>query len=100
MKILVIYLNTTFNFHDFRLPPRFEICAFCGWGRGCLRGQDRYFITYVSGQPIGPIFSVQAPRHLKMGLIGCLVTSVRNYHSVLCEISEQPRPQLLIYFSS
>jgi hypothetical protein len=75
---------------------------FAGRG-GILRDLDWYYLTDVSGQPIGPIvFKGQAPRHLRMGPVGCPVpaTSVRNYHSMLCEISKERRPQILIYSSS
>ena len=44
-----------------------EICGFVG---GILCGLDWYFLTDVSGQPIGPIFKGQAPRHLRMVPVG------------------------------
>jgi hypothetical protein len=95
--------NITFNLHDFRRPPRCKWdLRFEGGGGRILRGLVWYFLTDVSGQPIGPIFKGQAPRHLRMGPVGCAVPakSVRNCHSTLCEISKVRKPQILIYASS
>ena len=60
---------------------------------GILLSLEWQFRTNVSGQPTGPIFKGQtdcpfhcrltAARPLKMGPIGCLETSLRNYHSTV-----------------
>jgi len=34
---------------------------------------------------------------LKMGLMGCPKTSVRKFHSLLCNIPEERRPHMMIW---
>ena len=55
-----------------------------------LRSIEWLFRTDVSGQPIDPIFKVQALT-LKMGPISCSETSVRNHHSTLRNIPKERR---------
>jgi len=40
--------------------------------------------------------SLQGSRHLKMGLIAYLETSVNNYHPSLCNIPEEYRPYIYL----
>jgi hypothetical protein len=55
-----------------------------------LRVVDCLSFTEVSGQRISPIFKVEEVlRPLMAGLIRCPQTSVRNYHSTLCNTPEE-----------
>ena len=71
-----------------------------------LRSLDWWFVTDVSGQPIGPIFKDQAVQffssswtvlHLKVVPIGCPETLVTNYQSMLRKIPEERRSRCSLF---
>jgi hypothetical protein len=74
-------------------------CGICAFSSSC---KFRVVIfTDVSGQRIGPIFKSQEVQEgtfwlLKMGPIFCPDTSVKDYHSTLCNIPEERRCQVII----
>ena len=59
-----------------------------------LRSVDWYFVTDVSGQPIGPILNGQAVLILEDGTDRFPETSATNYHSTLPKIPEDQIPHL------
>jgi hypothetical protein len=63
---------------------------------GILRSIE--YCTGILGQPISPTSRVKESSWTswtwKMGLIGCPEMSVQNYHSTLCNISEDCRSHL------
>jgi hypothetical protein len=51
------------------------------------------FLSDVAGKPIGPSSRVKNYLLSKTGPTGCPATSVRNCHSIMCNIPEEHRPQ-------
>lgn len=82
---------------DFKHP------LWCSWFlcfSGMVHGIGWWLVTDVLGQHINPLFKDQAVQEaldclaLEDGTMGCLETSVRNYHCILCNSSEECRSHL------